>query len=163
MSEKPDIYRLAVGAEWGQRVADALNYQHQDFGWVRYIFFLNWSEKVSWAVDSFECVNFHCTRLPDGRGGHPIENLILRGDTETVITAHRMTHELDAGPVYAVSEPISLAGTKEQIQQRFVEPVADLIRYIVKEEPTPTPQVGEPTYFKRLSPEAYAEFWRARG
>lgn len=131
---------------------------------VQYVFCLNWSRRVpQWFTDAYRVVNFHATRLPAFRGGHPIENLILAGHTDTVITAHRMTDELDAGPIYGVSAPISLAGTKVEIQQRFVEPVAELIRYIVKYEPEPKPQMGKPTYFKRLSPEAYAEFWRARG
>src|SRR5262245_59136556 len=94
---------------------------------TRYLFFLNYSNHVpSYILNQFECVNFHCSSLPYGRGGHPIENLILRGHTETVITAHRMTEELDAGPIYGVSAPISLAGTKKQIQDRFIRPVAIL-------------------------------------
>lgn len=131
---------------------------------VRWIFFLHWNEIVpSILTNYFSCVNFHCTDLPYGRGGNPIENLILHGHASTVITAHRMTHEIDAGPIYGQSAAISLAGTKAEILQRFVEPCASLMRWIVETEPTPHPQVGEPTYFKRLSPQAYQAFWRARG
>lgn len=131
---------------------------------TRYVFFLNWSERVSDALLSrYECVNFHCTPLPYGRGGHPIENMILQGHTETVITAHRMTSELDAGPIYGRYGPVSLAGTKAAIQERFVAPVALLMRGIVEMEPEPSPQEGTPTCFKRLSPVAYEAFWASRG
>ena len=79
----------------------------------RYVFFLHWSwivpEKI---VQEFECVNFHMTDLPYGRGGSPLQNLILRGHTETKLTAHRMVKELDAGPVYG-KEPMELSGSAD--------------------------------------------------
>ena len=129
----------------------------------RYIFFLNWSEILPERVTSaFECVNFHCTPLPFGRGGHPIENLLLRGHTETVITAHRMTADIDTGPMYGRRGPVSLAGTKDEILARFVEPVSELMRRIVETEPTPIPQVGEVVRFQRLTPESYEAFWQTR-
>jgi methionyl-tRNA formyltransferase len=129
----------------------------------RYVFFLRWSDRVPTEIlESVECVNFHCTPLPYGRGGHPIENLILRGHTETVITAHRMTAEFDAGPVYGTRGPVSLAGTKDEILARFVAPCADLMRWIVSTEPTPAPQVGEVVRFQRLTPAAYARVWAER-
>lgn len=68
----------------------------------RYVFLLNWSTIVAPGVfDRWEVVNLHCTALPYGRGGHPIENLLLAGHAETVITAHKVVKELDAGPIYA--------------------------------------------------------------
>ncbi len=129
----------------------------------RYLFFLHWSEKVRPEItEVYTCVNFHASRLPYGRGGHPIENLILRGHTETVITAHRMTEEIDAGPIYGRSGRVSLAGTKEEILDRFIDPCVELIRWIVQTEPTPVPQGGAVVPFQRLSPEAYDVFWKAR-
>jgi methionyl-tRNA formyltransferase len=129
----------------------------------RYVFFLNWSSYVSPNIlRAAECVNFHCTVLPYGRGGGPIENLILRGHTETVITAHRMVEELDAGPIYAQSGPVSLAGTKAEILDRFVEPVVSMIRQIVTEEPEPYPQVGEVVRFSRLPKAEMEALWAAR-
>ena len=129
----------------------------------RYIFFLNWSEILPERVTSaFECVNFHCTPLPFGRGGHPIENLLLRGHTETVITAHRMIATIDSGGIYGTRGPVSLAGTKAQILDRFIAPCISFIRWIVETEPEPVPQVGEVVKFQRLTPEAYRRFWEAR-
>ena len=128
------------------------------------IFFLNWSERVDPSlIQQFECINFHCAPLPYGRGGHPIENMILLGHGSTVITAHRMTDEMDAGPIYAVSESVSLEGSKREIQARMMPVCADLIRLILDTQPTPQPQVGEVVTFKRLSPNAFAQFWAARG
>lgn len=168
-------YGCVVGASWGERVFERVVRAPETWhifgscdvyiGYpLRYLFFLNYSRKVPTRIlNQFECVNFHCTALPYGRGGHPIENMILRGHGVTVITAHRMTDEVDAGPIYAVSDPIGLHGTKMQICERFIVPVVQMIRWVVRHEPEPTPQVGEPTYFKRLSPDDYQRFWEARG
>ncbi len=129
----------------------------------RYLFFLNWSRKVGPEVtNNFTAINMHCTALPFGAGGAPIENLLLRGHTETVITAHRMTDVIDGGPIYKTSGPVSLAGTKAQILDRFVQPCADLIRWICDTEPEPYPQVGGVVRFHRLPRAEYETFWEER-
>lgn len=133
------------------------------FELVRYVFCLNWSSYVPPEVLAVEeVVNFHCTALPYGRGGGPIENLLLRGHAETVITAHRMVEELDAGPIYKVSGPVSLAGTKDQILERFIQPCVELIRWIIEHEPEPYPQVGEIVTFKRLPKAEMEALWKAK-
>jgi methionyl-tRNA formyltransferase len=54
----------------------------------RYIFFPHWSYIVPEEIfNSFECVIFHMTDLPYGRGGSPLQNLIQRGHRETKISA----------------------------------------------------------------------------
>lgn len=128
-----------------------------------YVFFLNWSTHVPRDItDEFTCVNVHATDLPFGRGGHPIENLILRGHLQTVLTAHQMTDEFDAGPIYAQRGPVSLQGTKDEILVRFIEPSVDLLRWIVGTHPIPVPQTGPVVRFQRLTPAAYARLWAER-
>ena len=74
----------------------------------RYIFFLHWSWIVpDEIIDKHECVCFHMTDVPFGRGGSPLQHLIIRGHQETKLTALRMVEELDAGPVYS-KESLSL-------------------------------------------------------
>ena len=42
----------------------------------KYIFFPHWSNKVnSKIINNYECVCFHETNVPYGRGGSPIQNL----------------------------------------------------------------------------------------
>lgn len=119
----------------------------------RYIFFLHWSKIVpDDIVENFDCVCFHPSHLPYGRGGTPIQNLILRGFTETKLTAFKMTSELDAGPIY-LQEPLSLQGPLHQIFAREMLTAASIIKEIIKYEPTPVPQEGEPVLFKRRKPE----------
>lgn len=122
----------------------------------RYIFFLHWSWKVPDAmVRDYECVCFHMTDVPYGRGGSPLQNLIVRGHRETKLTALRMTAEFDAGPVYA-KEPLSLEGNAEEILMRASALSAEMINRIVRREPRPRPQKGKPTIFKRRKPEESA-------
>ena len=118
----------------------------------RWLFFPHWS----WIVPpeifmDFECVIFHMTDLPYGRGGSPLQNLIVEGKTETVVSALRCEGELDAGPVY-LRRPLSLEGSAEDILQRASDIIAHMIVDIVEREPTPVPQVGEAVVFKRRTP-----------
>ncbi len=118
----------------------------------RFVFFLHWSWIVpSEITDTFECVCFHMTDLPFGRGGTPLQNLIIRGLTDTVVTAFRMTSELDAGPVY-LKHPLSLEGSAEEIYLRATETAAEMIARIAATEPKPSAQTGEVTTFRRRTP-----------
>jgi methionyl-tRNA formyltransferase len=118
----------------------------------RYIFFLHWSWRVpEQIVERFECVCFHMTDVPFGRGGSPLQNLIVRGYRETKLTALRMTGELDAGPVYR-KEALSLEGGAEEIYLRAGCLSAKIIQQIVQEEMIPVPQKGKAVNFKRRMP-----------
>lgn len=119
----------------------------------RYIFFPHWSWIVPDEIlETVECVCFHMTDVPYGRGGSPLQNLIIRGHTETVVSALRMTDDLDAGPVYG-KQPLSLAGPAHEIYERCSATVFEMISWIAAERPTPQPQAGEPTVFERRRPE----------
>ena len=119
----------------------------------RYIFFPHWSHKVdSEILQLAECVCFHETDVPFGRGGSPMQNLIATGHTSTVISALRMTEALDAGPVY-MKRPLSLYGLAEEVYLRAASIVAAMILEIISNAPVPTEQEGSPTIFKRRKPE----------
>lgn len=118
-----------------------------------FIFFPHWSWLIPEEIYSrFECVVFHMTDLPYGRGGSPLQNLIVRRHKETKLTALRCIEGLDAGPVY-LKRPLSLKGTAEEILQRASALIEDMIVEIVLKYPVPTPQHGEPVKFKRRHPE----------
>ena len=119
----------------------------------RYIFFPHWSDKIPAEVwQWYECVIFHMTDVPYGRGGSPLQNLIVRGHRSTVVSALRCVELFDAGPVY-LRRPLSLAGTAEEIFTRADSVIEEMIVEIVETNPEPVPQVGEPTVFKRRRPE----------
>lgn len=116
------------------------------------IFFMHWSFIVPKEVtNNYECICFHPSHLPYGRGGTPIQNLIKQGFKKTKLTAFRMTEEIDAGPIYLKQE-LSLTGSAQDIYTRIAtlstQMIEDIIRYDIK----PYPQQGEPVYFKRRTP-----------
>lgn len=119
----------------------------------RYIFFPHWSHRIPADVfQNFECVIFHMTDLPFGRGGSPLQNLIARGIYETQISALKCVEEVDAGPIY-LKRSLSLHGAAEEIYLRASKIVENMIVEIIKTNPQPIAQVGEPTFFKRRRPE----------
>lgn len=119
----------------------------------RYVFFPHWSHMVPPSVyEGFECVMFHMTDLPFGRGGSPLQNLIVRGISETMISAFRCVKEVDAGPVY-MKQPLSLYGAAEEIYLRAAKTIEKMIVSMVEQEPVPTEQQGEIVCFSRRKPE----------
>lgn len=118
-----------------------------------FIFFPHWSHRIDPSIhEQFECVIFHMTDLPFGRGGSPLQNLIAQGIYETKISALRCVEEMDAGPIY-LKKPFSLYGSAEEIFLRASEVIEDMIVEILEKLPDPMPQEGVPTVFKRRKPE----------
>lgn len=119
----------------------------------RYVFFPHWSYLISPEVfNSFECIVFHMTDLPFGRGGSPLQNLIVRGFTETKICALKCSKEIDAGPIY-LKRSLSLNGTAQEIYERASLIIEDMICEIVKDNIEPVEQSGDPVVFERRRPE----------
>ena len=117
-----------------------------------YVFFPHWSWLIPAEIHTrFECVIFHMTDLPFGRGGSPLQNLIVRGHTTTVVSALKCVAGLDAGPIYE-KRPLSLEGTAEEILQRGAAVVEAMILDMVIGRPVPVPQQGEVVEFKRRRP-----------
>lgn len=122
-----------------------------------YIFLPHWSYIMPREItDNWECVVFHMTDLPYGRGGSPLQNLIVRGHRETKISAIKMTEKLDGGPVY-MKHSLSLEGSAQEIFVRcsdiIFEEMIPLFLDGDKEKMTPVPQEGVPVVFKRRKPE----------
>lgn len=117
------------------------------------IFIPHWSYLIGPEIyESFECIVFHMTDLPFGRGGSPLQNLIERGYNETRISALRVEKGLDAGKIY-LKRPLSLHGTAQEIFLRSAEQIGDMIVELHNTSIIPTLQVGEPVVFQRRSPE----------
>ena len=129
------------------------------FDWLkklkpRYVFFPHWSwiiPKDIWS--NFECVVFHMTDLPYGRGGSPLQNLIVRGHSKTKISALRVEEGLDTGDVYMKAD-LKLAGVAQEIYSRASEIIfTKMIPEIIRKEPKPIKQKGEVVVFSRRRPE----------
>ena len=118
----------------------------------KYIFFPHWSWIVPYEIFSkYTCICFHMTDLPFGRGGSPLQNLIIRGLKKTKVSAIKMEQDIDAGPIY-VKKELSLSGSAQEIFIRASEIIKDLILEIITNTPKAIPQSGKITYFKRRTP-----------
>jgi methionyl-tRNA formyltransferase len=117
-----------------------------------FIFFLHWRWIVPDPIlEKYKCICFHMTDLPYGRGGSPLQNLILNGHKETKLSAIRMSSELDAGPVY-LKKDLSLDGPAWKIYERASLLSWDIIKELITKDIRPKEQVGQATYFKRRRP-----------
>jgi methionyl-tRNA formyltransferase len=117
------------------------------------IFIPHWSYLIPSSIyNSYECIVFHMTDLPFGRGGSPLQNLIISGLKETKISAIKVEEGIDTGDIY-IKKPLSLKGTAKQI---FIESsiiIEKMIIEILQNDLSPTPQTGQIIEFKRRKPE----------
>lgn len=120
----------------------------------RYIFFPHWSWIIPPEIyENFECVVFHMTDLPYGRGGSPLQNLIIRGKYKTKISAIRVVKELDAGPVY-MKRPLNLSrGSAQELYRKASRLTFRMIGEILRKSPRSKPQAGRAVVFRRRKPE----------
>ncbi len=103
------------------------------------------------------CFNLHGSLLPRWRGAAPIQRAIMAGDRQTGVQIMRMSEGLDEGPIL-LSEvlPILPDDTAASLGQRMAETGATLwsraLAAIERGGAVETPQVGEPTYAKKITP-----------
>ena len=117
------------------------------------IFIPHWSYIIPSDIYlNYECIVFHMTDLPYGRGGSPLQNLIVRGHADTKISALSVVKELDAGAIYLKSD-LSLDGTAEEIFTRANAVIERMISEIISKDIEPKAQEGDIVKFKRRKPE----------
>ncbi len=118
-----------------------------------YIFFLHWRWIVpNHIFEKYQCVCFHMTDVPFGRGGSPLQNLIVRGYKDTVLTALQMEKGIDSGPVY-LKKPLKLNGTAAEIYRRASALSWEMANEIIMNKIVPQKQEGAVVEFRRRSPE----------
>lgn len=119
---------------------------------VEKIFIPHWSYIINDNIyDNYECIVFHMTDLPFGRGGSPLQNLISRGIYNTKISALRVEKGIDTGDIY-LKENLELNGSATEIFKRANMIVKQMIISILENKIKPTPQKGKVTMFKRRKP-----------
>jgi methionyl-tRNA formyltransferase len=117
------------------------------------IFIPHWSYIIPENIWSrFDCVVFHMTDLPFGRGGSPLQNLILIGKTDTKISALRVDNGIDTGDIY-LKKDLSLSGTAREILERSSPIILEMIQEIIDNKSVPSKQEGTLVHFKRRKPE----------
>lgn len=141
----PGKWYLASSSQELQELLDHVN--------PKFIFFIHWRWIVDESVvNNYNCVCFHMTDVPYGRGGSPLQNLIVQGHKDTVLTALKMEPTLDTGPVY-MKKKLSLDGRAEDIYIRATYLSWEIIKEMIHTDIKPTPQQGETVVFKRRTPD----------
>jgi len=99
-----------------------------------FIFFVHWSTKVSdQIINNFNCYNFHMTDLPFGRGGSPLQNLLLRDIESTKISLIKMNNKLDQGDI-VYKEKFNLKGSAKEIYSSLSIRSFKIIEKILKKK-----------------------------
>ncbi len=134
------------------RNKESLDYNYLSKLSPKYIFFPHWSFIIPEKIyKTFKCVIFHMTDVPFGRGGSPLQNLIVRGYTDTVISAIKCVKKIDSGPIY-LKKPLNINGSAEEIYLRANEIIKNMILYIIQNNPKPIAQRGSIVTFERRKP-----------
>ena len=116
------------------------------------IFILHWSYIISSEIfKNYECILFHMTDLPYGRGGSPLQNLIVRNFKKTKISAIKVKEEIDSGDVY-FKNSLTLEGTANEIFIRASTIIFEMIKKILSSNIKPIAQEGKIVKFKRRKP-----------
>jgi len=120
----------------------------------KYIFFLHWSWIIPKEVyKNFECVVFHMTDLPFGRGGSPLQNLLIKGIYQTKISAIKVSETVDAGDIYLKEDlDISTGSAKEIFTKASKLTIEKMIPQFLNTTLTPKKQSGKVVTFKRRKP-----------
>ena len=116
------------------------------------IFFPHWNYLVKREIfQNYLCIGFHTSPLPYGRGGSPVQNMIVRNFKKTQLCSLKLTKKIDSGPIYMKKE-ISLRGTGQKIFLNIYRSILDMIFQIEKKIPIAKNQTGKAVYFKRRKP-----------
>lgn len=121
---------------------------------INNIFFVHWSKIVSSRIyKKYNCISFHMTDLPYGRGGSPLQNLIVRNKKATKISAFIMNNKLDSGDLISIKKKtLPLDGSAQQIYERSSKIIFEMIKEIINMKKIISfKQKGRVTKFKRLS------------
>ena len=134
---------------------DELSFKNIETINPKYIFFPHWSWIIPENIyKNYECILFHMTDLPYGRGGSPLQNLIINKVYNTKISAIKVSKELDEGDVYLKEDFDISKGSANEIYKNASKLIfKKLIPNILRQNPTPVSQEGVVVNFKRRTPE----------
>jgi len=166
-----DSYILVSNKKWHINLFEKLNKTYFKQKWIlidsnknfnienidsikpKRIFIPHWSFYIPNKIfQNYNCIVFHMTDLPYGRGGSPLQNLIVNGYKKTKISAIEVIEGIDEGPIYLKTN-LSLKGSAREIFTRSSDKIFKMICQIIDKNLIAIPQKGEPVLFKRRNPE----------
>lgn len=98
-----------------------------------FVLFYGWSWIIPGSlINDFNCVMLHPSPLPKYRGGSPIQNQIINGETEGAVTLFLMDEGVDTGPIIN-QKKISLEGSLQNIFERIIDVGVELTLNFLKD------------------------------
>lgn len=115
------------------------------------------------VLAELDFVNLHFSLLPRWRGAAPVERALLAGDDVTGVCLMALEEGLDTGGVYACVEvPIGPTATADALRRELVDVGSQLlVDQLAAGLGVPQPQVGTPTYAKKIRPDELRIDWSA--
>ena len=121
---------------------ELLTYEYLNNINPEYVFFPHWSYIIPEKIyNNFNCIIFHMTDLPFGRGGSPLQNLISRGIYQTKISAIKCCEVIDGGDIYLKKDFDISEGSAEEIYQRAGYIISKMIDEIIEKGNTGSEEV----------------------
>lgn len=146
--------------EWAKQIFRNLALIHKitDISRADVVLYYGWSEIIPKEIyENKLCLILHPSPLPKYRGGSPIQNQVLMGETYSAVTILEVGKKLDAGDIYSQT-PFSLEGTLDEIFAKIVKigtkDTIKVLNQIAKKTIRPIPQDdARATNVKRRKPE----------
>lgn len=172
MKEKKENILIVTIKSWNINNFESIKKKHTEYNWhiitkkenfninkideinPKYIFFPHWSWIIPKEIhENYNCIVFHMTDLPFGRGGSPLQNLISRKIYETKISAIKVVEGIDEGEIY-MKVPFNIKeGNADEILKKLSDIIYNnMIPNILSNNPIPIKQNGKIVEFKRRKP-----------
>jgi methionyl-tRNA formyltransferase len=124
------------------------------------ILFYGWSWIVpAKLIKDFQCIMLHPSPLPRYRGGSPLQNQIIAGETESAVTLFLIDEGLDTGPIVA-QRTYSLDGSIDDIFRRLTAIGIELTIELIENGLHPIPQTedGATSFLRRTCEQSEITF-----
>jgi methionyl-tRNA formyltransferase len=111
------------------------------------------------SIPTHGTINMHAGKLPEYRGGSPMNWAIINGEREGIATIHYATETVDAGDVvvehpYPIHEEDTIADVRDRTLELFPEILLTAVDEIERETVDPRPiDVSEGTYWGSRKPQ----------
>ncbi len=107
-------------------IAEALSRHSIDI-----VCFYGWSWMVREPVlSNYTCLCLHPSPLPKYRGGSPIQNQLVAGESMSAVSVIKMSEGIDDGDIYK-QEPFSLEGDLNDILSRMIRGGSNITRQFI--------------------------------
>ena len=156
---------------WALKIYNALSQTHNDKNFIvmnhtpsldllstinpNLILWYGWSDIIPTEyLNSYYSVMLHPSPLPKYRGGSPIQNQIINGETISAVTLFKMDQGIDTGDIIE-QEYFNLDGDLNDILSKITNIGISLTNNLLSNYPniTLTPQNNKKsTYYKRRNP-----------